>query len=175
MTEITHEVIAKRVRLARKGGLILALILGLIVAVGRANVYQDATHMLATGTVTEASIVQKRHWLEEGRKGREYDRYAVTYEFSDNAGQANSKEVRVDESYFSEVNEGDPISVIYEAADPATNDTKAQYERMASITNIVRDVILLVIIVIVAGFAIGFLVDKKMRKQMSAQALAQNT
>lgn len=172
MTEITHETIAKRVRIVRRGGLILALAVGIFAAIGRGNAYQEANRMLAQGTAVEATVIQKRHWLERGRKGRQHDRYALTYEFLDGSQHTNTKELRVNEEFFSSHNEGDNVSVIYDAARPATNELRSQYERDSSILRIIGDIATVIGFVLIFTFIVAFLVDRKLRKRLAAQAAA---
>ena len=112
MSEITSEVITKRVRLVKGGAVVLAVVLGIIVAFGRSSVYLEANEMLAKGVPVEATVVQKKHWIESGKKGREFDRYALVYKFTDGAGATVTNEVRVDENTYAKVNEEGPVSVI---------------------------------------------------------------
>ena len=74
---ITSEMIDRRVQLVRKGGLILAVLLGLVIAVGRSNVYVEASDMLASGVTTDATVLEEKYWTEKGKKGRQLDRYAL--------------------------------------------------------------------------------------------------
>jgi hypothetical protein len=172
MSEMTSEVITKRVRLVKGGAVVLAVVLGIIIAFGRSSVYLEATEMLAKGVPVEATVVHKKHWMESGKKGREFDRYALVYKFTDGAGATVINEVRVDESTYAKVNEEGPVSVIYRASAPGDNDTRTHYEYKASITNIARDVLVLVAVIVAAGYVIGFLVKRNMQKKMAAQAKA---
>jgi len=157
---------------ARKGGLILAVVLGLFIAIGRSNVYLEANDMLASGITTDATVVKKKHWTETGKKGRELDRYALVYQFTDSSGKTMANEVRVNEESYAQATDGGTVSIVYKASAPNVNDTRRHYEHKASIGNIVRDVLVLMAIIIGAGYAIGFLVRSKMQKQLSVQTPA---
>jgi uncharacterized protein HemX len=172
MTDITSEIIAKRVRLVIRGAILLAVVLGLAVGFWRSGVYLEAADMLANGVPVEATVVEKKHWIEIGKKGREYDRYALVYQFTDGGGATATNEVRVSEEDHAQVSEGGPVSIVYKASTPAVNDTRVHYEYKASIINILRDVLVLIAAIIGAGYVIGFLVKRKMQKKMAAQAAA---
>ncbi|HEX5056371.1 MAG TPA: hypothetical protein VFX02_07715 [Gammaproteobacteria bacterium] len=169
MAVITNEIIEKRVRLSRKWGVILGLLLGAVTAVVRVGQYSEATEMLAEGVSAQATVMEKRHWIEEGRRGRQHDRYGLTYEFSDSAGTAHTKEINTNEEFYMQVSEGGPLDIIYRSSDPAVNDTRAHYERNTSIEMHVKDILLIMAIFIAGGYVIGFLVNNKMKKMLSAQ------
>jgi hypothetical protein len=170
MAEMTIETITKRVRLVRKVGIILAIVLGVIVAIGRTQVYLDASDMLAHGVTTNATVMEKKHWLETGRKGRKFDRYAIVYQFASGSGEKIGNEVRVGEDDYATINQGATVSVVYKSSTPSVNDTHFHYEHKASIINVLKDVFLLMIIVIAAGYFIGFLVKSKLQKRLATQA-----
>jgi hypothetical protein len=170
MTAITSETIERRVRLSRKWGIILALVLGAVTAIIRTNLYFEASGMLTNGVATQATIIEKRHWVEEGRKGREHDRYGFTYQFSDSNGVAYTREIGTSEEIYDQTSEGGPIDIIYSASDSGLNDTRMHYERNASIEKHVKDVLTIMAFFIIGGFVIGFLVNNKMKKMLAAQA-----
>lgn len=179
MNAINEQIVARRVRGVRTFGLIVSVALVLLVAFGRGSAYVEAREMFAQGVATEAVVVQRKHWVESGRKGREYDRYALIYRFSDSDGRVFDKEIRVSESTY--LDAADPstaadadaatsaptrLDVLYRRTDPTTSDLRQNYERKASLLRIAQDLLLTLAIALAATFLIAFLTGRRLRRRM---------
>lgn len=176
MNAVNEQVIARRVRAVRTLGLVVSAAVLLLVAFGRGNAYIEAREMLAEGVATQALVVQKKHWIERGRKGRERDRYALVYRFGDAAGRQFEREIRVSQAIYlsatagaeGEVNGAEPsrLDVLYRRADPATSDLRQNYERKASLLTIAQDLLVTLAIALGATLLIGFLTGRSLRRRM---------
>lgn len=182
MSAISEQAIARRVRGVRTFGLVVSAAVLLLVAFGRGNAYIEAREMLAEGVATQALVVQKKHWIESGRKGRESDRYALVYRFSDAAGKPFEREVRVsEEAYLAATGlaqEGvdgalpTRLDILYRRADPSTSDLWQSYERKVSLLTIIQDLLVALAIALGATFLIGFLTGRSLRRRMQQAQMA---
>lgn len=179
MNAISEQAIARRVRAVRTFGLVASAAVLLLVAFGRGNAYIESREMLAEGVATEAVVVQRKHWIESGRKGREYDRYALVYRFSDSSGEVFDKEIRVSETTYlaavdaSAVASADAaapaatrLEVLYRRTDPRSSDLRQSYERKASLLEIVQDLLLTLAIALAATLLIAFLTGRRLRRRL---------
>lgn len=176
MNAVSEQAIARRVRGVRTFGLVVSAAVLLLVAFGRGNAYIEAREMLAEGVATQALVVQKKHWIESGRKGRESDRYALVYRFSDGAGKPFEREVRVSEAVYrsapgaaeDEVSGAIParLEILYRRADPNTSDLRQSYQRKASLLTIAQDLLLTLAISLGATFLIAFLTGRRLRRRL---------
>lgn len=182
MNTVNEQAIARRVRGVRTLGLVVSAAVLLLVAFGRGNAYIEAREMLAEGVATQALVVQKKHWIESGRKGRESDRYALVYRFSDGAGKPFEREVRVSEAVYLSTTDGaedqangavpSRLEILYRRADPNTSDLRQSYQRKASLLTIAQDLLVTLAIALGATFLIGFLTGRSLRRRMLRAQLA---
>jgi hypothetical protein len=139
-------------------GLLLAVVAGVWAANGRARVVERAETMLASGTRTDALIVETRQWRYRGN-----DRYALVYEFRDRIGKRHVESIDVNEEAYSAVKEGSQVEIIYDPINPEISDRTERYEYQATLPRID---IALVCIATILGFGIGIIIVLALRGRL---------
>jgi hypothetical protein len=166
LNDAARDVIARQARKVRKVGLILAILMGLVIAVPNIQRYFEAIDMLANGITTEATIVEKKHWIEKGPNQREFVHDTLVYEFADGTGAKFRNEVSYSPGGFTPVNEGDAIRIIYRTQTPGVNEQRETYQGDASIQGIVFGVLFTMGIVFALVSLFGLLLKLKLKKDL---------
>lgn len=168
LNDAARDVIARQARKVRKVGLILAILMGLVIAVPNIQRYLEAVDMLANGIATEATIVEKKHWIEKGPNRREFVHDTLVYEFADGTGAKFRNEVSYTPGGFTPVNEGDAIRIIYHAQTPDVNERREIYQNQASVQDIVFDILFTMGIVFALVSLFGLLLKLKLTRDLQA-------
>jgi hypothetical protein len=84
----------------RKIGIVIAVALALLIGANRTRLLLQARGLLTDGTAVGATITGKRQWQERARKGRQLDRFAVSWEFVDDSGTPRGGEEKVGEDRY---------------------------------------------------------------------------
>lgn len=166
LNNAARDLIARQARKVRKVGLTLAILMGLVIAVPNIQRYLEAVDMLANGIATEATIVEKKHWIEKGPNGREFVHDTLVYEFTDGTGARFRNEVSYSPAGFTPVNEGDAIRIIYRAHTPGVNERRETYQGNASVQGIVFGVLFTMGLVFALVSLFGLLLKLKLKKDL---------
>lgn len=168
LNDAARDLIARQARRVRKVGVILAILMGLVIAVPNIQRYLEAVDMLANGITTEATIVEKKHWIEKGPNRREFVHDTLVYEFADGTGAKFRNEVSHTPGGFTPVNEGDVIRIIYHAQTPDVNERREKYQSRASIQGHVSDALIVMGLVYAIVSLFGFALKRKLTRDLQA-------
>jgi len=141
----------------------LAVVVGCIVAAFQVPPCLEARSMLATGVKTDALITEKNQWTRHSPRGGDLKDYTYAYEFSDPLGAKFVNAASYDPS-VTQIQEGDTVKVVYNAATPSVSQPLAQYEHDASISNVALDVFDAMGAVLLFGGVMTFLYWLKLKK-----------
>lgn len=161
--KLSSEAVERRIHIGIRVGVLATVVVLLLGGYVRWGVIEEAKEMLATGKPEMAKVVDKKHWTEAGRKGREIDEYALVYEFKDTSGVAHRGDISVHESEYLGTAIGGDVPILYSIRDPKVSDTVERYKTNASLVDAIVSLSIVAAVMLGITFGAAYFARLKMR------------